>query len=69
MKKACCFLLTCFMAIAFTAKAQVETVDSIRFFTDEGLINMSLATDIRQLQSEKKQKLLPYPAHDAQFQK
>ncbi|MBK8141698.1 MAG: hypothetical protein IPK57_12350 [Chitinophagaceae bacterium] len=46
------------MAIAFRP-TKVETVDSIQVFTDEGLITMSLATDIRQLQSEKQDVFQP----------
>lgn len=34
--------------------ASAQPVDSVRFFTDEGAIQLSLSTDIRKLQTEKK---------------
>lgn len=39
------------------SRAQVATIDSIRFFTDEGLIQANLSTDLKQVQSETKQNV------------
>lgn len=41
--------------VSFVARAQVTPVDSIRFFTDEGLIQVNLSTDLRQVQTETRQ--------------
>ncbi|MEQ1676236.1 MAG: hypothetical protein ABL876_06035 [Chitinophagaceae bacterium] len=41
-----------FIAACFSA-AQAQKVDSLRFFTDEKLIEMTLTTDIRGLQAQK----------------
>lgn len=39
--------------ISFIAKSQSGVVDSIKFFTDDALINVSLTTNIRELQDQK----------------
>jgi hypothetical protein len=41
------------LAILFLAKASAQAVDSIRFFTDDALIQMTLTTDIKGLQAQK----------------
>ena len=47
--------VSCFLLInIFSVQAQNSPVDSIKFFTDEGLIEMTLTTDIKKLQTEKK---------------
>ena len=46
--------LLCLAAISPGSKAQTPSIDSIKFFTDENLIEMTLTTDIRKLQNEKK---------------
>ncbi|MBN8687856.1 MAG: hypothetical protein J0M10_12595 [Chitinophagales bacterium] len=51
-KKGYLFLLLLFFALV--SPAQNGLVDSIRFFTDEGLIDVSLTTDLKKLQNEKK---------------
>jgi hypothetical protein len=38
----------------FSLQAQKSSIDSIKFFTDEGLIGMTLTTDFKKLQTEKK---------------
>lgn len=43
------------MLFARVASAQEGTVDSIRFFTDEGLIEVTLDTDLKAVQTETKQ--------------
>ncbi|MBI3138437.1 MAG: hypothetical protein HYZ15_07625 [Sphingobacteriales bacterium] len=45
------FLISCTTAV----RAQAYPVDSIRFFTEEGMIQMTLTTDLRQLQTKKSQ--------------
>jgi hypothetical protein len=45
--------LICLLANCFAANAQA-LIDSVQFFTDDQLIEMTLTTDIRQLQTEKK---------------
>jgi hypothetical protein len=45
-----CYLLFNVISI----QAQISPIDSIKFFTDEGVIDMTLTTDIRKLQTEKK---------------
>jgi hypothetical protein len=52
MKKIKWLLLTCFILNAFFSSAQ--SVDSLKFFTDEGVIDLALTTDIKKLQTEKK---------------
>ncbi|MBI5857078.1 MAG: hypothetical protein HZB42_05455 [Sphingobacteriales bacterium] len=42
-----------FVSVASTAKPQSKAVDSTRFFTEEGIINMSFSTDVRELQNSK----------------
>ncbi len=51
MKKNKWLLLIFIAASAFVAKAQ--RVDSVKFFAEEGVINMTLTTDIPQMQKEK----------------
>lgn len=42
------------LAVAATGlKAQAQTIDSLKFFTDDQLIEMTLTTDIKGLQSQK----------------
>ena len=53
MKKIKAILSIFFLAIVFVSQAQAP-IDSIKFFTDESLIDMTLTTDIRKLQTEKK---------------
>jgi hypothetical protein len=55
MKKTKCLLLACLsLLITFSIQAQTSPVDSIKFFTDEGMIDLTLTTDIKKLQTEKK---------------
>lgn len=55
MKKNKWLVLACFMLLnIFSAQAQTSPVDSIKFFTDEGVIDLTLTTDIKKLQTEKK---------------
>jgi hypothetical protein len=49
------FLLISLLFFAAAVSGQVHKVDSIRFFTDEGLIQASLSTDIKQLQNETRE--------------
>jgi len=51
MKKINWLLLLCFAVGSFTTQAQ--KVDSVKFFAEEGIIDMTLTTDIKKLQSEK----------------
>jgi hypothetical protein len=51
MKNAKWLLLACFAVTSVLTSAQ--KIDSVRFFTDEGLIEMTLTTDIKKMQSEK----------------
>ncbi len=57
MKKIKYFLLTALLVSSLMAKAQTSRIDSIKFFTDEGLIDMTLTTDIRELQSVKGEEI------------
>ena len=48
-----------FVCLSFTvSNLTAQSVDSIRFFTDENPIEMTLTTDIRSLQNEKKINVL-----------
>jgi hypothetical protein len=53
MKKILYSLIAVFLTGSFMLEAQTTPVDSIRFFTDEGLINLTLKTNFRDLQREK----------------
>lgn len=53
MKNILTSLFAIFFAGSFMLEAQTTPVDSIRFFTDEGLIEIALKTDFRDLQREK----------------
>ena len=51
MKKIKWLTLVClFLLNTFSIRAQTSPVDSIKFFTDEGMIEMTLTTDIGKLQ-------------------
>jgi hypothetical protein len=54
MKRNYWLIPVCLLLITFTTKAQPGVVDSLKFFTDEKLIDLTLTTDIRKLQTEKK---------------
>jgi hypothetical protein len=55
MKKIKWLAGTCLLLLnIFSVGAQNAPVDSIKFFTEEGLIDMTLTTDIKKLQTEKK---------------
>ena len=51
MKKIKWLLL--FFCVAATASAQIQKVDSVKFFAEEGIVEMTLTTDIAQMQKEK----------------
>ncbi len=53
MRKIKWLLLVCLVSSQFLTQAQSSRIDSVKFFTDEKLIDMTLTTDIRKLQSEK----------------
>jgi hypothetical protein len=53
MKKILYSLIAIFLTGSSMLEAQTTPVDSIRFFTDEGLIDITLKTDFRDLQREK----------------
>jgi hypothetical protein len=46
-------LFACLLFTTVAASSQTKPVDSIRFFTDEQLIEMTITTDIKALQSQK----------------
>jgi hypothetical protein len=48
-------LTVLFLFFSYISWSQNEPVDSVRFFTDEGLIQVNLTTDLKQVQSETKQ--------------
>jgi hypothetical protein len=52
MKNIKWLLLTFFAALSLLTTAQSK-VDSLKFFTDEAVIDMTLTTDIKKMQSEK----------------
>ena len=54
MKKNKWLLFVCLFLNGFSIHSQTAGIDSIKFFTDEGMIDMALTTDIRKLQAEKK---------------
>lgn len=53
MKKIKYFFIAILLVSSLLVKAQTSPIDSIKFFTDEGLIDITLTTDIRELQTEK----------------
>jgi hypothetical protein len=53
MKKIKCSLFAVLLFSSLLVKAQTVPIDSIKFFSDEGLIDITLTTDIRELQREK----------------
>ena len=53
MKKIKSLLVILFVVLAMPAISQSPAIDSIKFFTDEGLIEVTLTTDIRELQTAK----------------
>ena len=53
MKKIKYALFALLLVSSLGVKAQTSPIDSIKFFTDERLIDITLTTDIRDLQSEK----------------
>ena len=55
MKKIKWLATTCLLLLnIFCIQAQNIPIDSIKFFADEGLIDMTLTTDLKKLQTEKK---------------
>ncbi|MEP6700516.1 MAG: hypothetical protein ABJA85_04350, partial [Bacteroidota bacterium] len=52
MKKISCMMLPLLLLCSHLISGQA--IDSVKFFTDEKLLEMSLTTDIKSLQSEKK---------------
>lgn len=48
-------LTVLFLFFSMISWSQNEPVDSVRFFTDEGLIQVNLTTDLKQVQTETKQ--------------
>lgn len=48
-------LTVLFLFLSIAGWSQSDPVDSIRFFTDEGLIQVNLTTDLKQVQTETKQ--------------
>lgn len=57
MKKIKFLLVLFFAAIGFIAKSQSKAIDSIKFFTDEAVIDISLSTDVRELQNSKGEEI------------
>ena len=57
MKKIKYFLLALLLFSSLLLKAQTSPIDSVKFFTDEGLIDITLATDIRELQKEQGEEI------------
>ena len=55
MKQVKWMLVACLLANSFLINAQAP-IDSVKLFTDDQLIEMTLTTDIRQLQTEKKEE-------------
>ena len=53
IKKTKYSLLALLLVSSLLMNAQANRIDSIKFFKDEGLIDMTLTTDIRDLQSVK----------------
>lgn len=53
MKKINLFLATIFLLVSIFSYAQKAQVDSLKFFTDDQLIEMTLKTDFKALQKEK----------------
>jgi hypothetical protein len=47
------FLFILFAVATLSAKSQQNAVDSFKFFMDEGVIDLTLATNIRELQNSK----------------
>ena len=54
MNKIKWLILLCLAANSLVLKAQTTSIDSVKFFTDENPIEITLTTDIRKLQTEKK---------------
>ena len=67
MKKIKYFLFALFLVSNLIVKAQTSPIDSIRFFTDEGLIDMTLTTNIRELQKEKGEEIYQDAAVSCRF--
>lgn len=57
MKKNKFFFLALLLVSSLLPNAQTSRIDSIKFFKDEGLIDMTLTTDIRELQSSKGEEI------------
>ncbi|HEV7780025.1 MAG TPA: hypothetical protein VGO58_02110 [Chitinophagaceae bacterium] len=53
MKKIAWLLLLCMGAFPVFTTAQSKKIDSVRFFTDQAMIDITLTTDIRKLQNQK----------------
>ncbi|HEY6064472.1 MAG TPA: hypothetical protein VIV35_12725, partial [Chitinophagaceae bacterium] len=57
LKKIRSVLLAALLVSSSLLKAQTSPIDSIQFFTDEGIIDITLTTDIRELQTEKGEEI------------
>lgn len=53
MKKFKWFLFSCLAVSSFLAGAQSSVIDSVKFFKDDALVEMTLTTDIKKLQDKK----------------
>ncbi len=53
MKKTTIFILSFLLLLSNLTIAQTKQVDSLKFFTDEDIIEMTLTTDIKSLQRQK----------------
>lgn len=53
MKKIKWFLLTTLAATSFVARAQSPLIDSVKFFAEDAVVEMTLTTDIKKLQDKK----------------
>lgn len=51
------FLFVLFFICCITAVAQLKPVDSVRFFLDTSVIDMTLITDIRKIKNENKENI------------
>jgi hypothetical protein len=67
MKKIKYFFTAILLVSSLLLKAQTAPIDSIKFFKDEGLIEITLTTDIRQLQSSKGDEIYQDAAVSCRF--